>query len=120
MRFLLICLAAAAVTGCAAPPLYQWGGYEQALYTSYKDPAQVEPLRLKLEAHLAAMDQTKQKAAPGLYAELGTLYLQGGTTDKAIANYRMEAKAWPESATLMNSMIQNLERRKPAKVESPQ
>jgi hypothetical protein len=99
------------LTGCASPVLYQWGGYDQALYAGYKDTTKMEALRLKLESHLGEMEKSKQKVAPGLYAELGTLYLQAGATDKALGYYTKERDAWPESRVLMTSMIQNLERR---------
>ena len=112
MRYLLILPLAAALTGCVAPSLYQWGGYDQAMYSGYKDATQMETMRVKLEAHIAAMEQSKQKVAPGLYAELGTLYLQNGSPEKAIGLYRQERSAWPESNGLMTAMIQNLERRK--------
>ena len=115
MRYLLILPIAAFLAGCAAPRLYQWGGYDQALYSGYKDPAKMETLRVQLEKHIAAMETSKQKVAPGLYAELGTLYLQAGASDKAIGLYSQERAAWPESKGLMTSMIQNLERRQQAK-----
>ena len=83
MRYLSILPIAALLAGCAAPSLYQWGGYDQALYAGYKDPAKMETLRVQLEKHIANMETSKQKVAPGLYAELGTLYLQSGASDKA-------------------------------------
>ncbi|OYY93695.1 MAG: DUF4810 domain-containing protein [Hydrogenophilales bacterium 28-61-23] len=106
------------LTGCAQTGLYKWGGYEQKLYATYKDPSQVEKLRLTLEAHIAEMEGSGQKVAPGLYAELGTIYLQAGASDKAIAMYAKERNAWPESRGLMTAMIQNLERREKAKQEA--
>lgn len=115
MRYLFILPLAVALTGCAAPTLYQWGGYDQALYSGYKDPTQMESMRVKLEAHIAAMEQSKQKVAPGLYAELGTLYLQAGSSDKAVGLYTQERDAWPEGRSLMAAMIQNIERRQKAK-----
>lgn len=115
MRFLLILPIVLISGGCAAPSLYQWGGYDQALYAGYKDQTKMEELRLKLEAHIAEMENSKQKVAPGLYAELGTLYLQSGEPDKAIRLYSQERDAWPESRGLMTSMIQNLERRQQAR-----
>ena len=118
MRYLMILPIAAILAGCAAPSLYQWGGYDQALYAGYKDPTKMESLRVQLEKHIATMETTKQKVAPGLYAELGTLYLQSGASDKAIASYSQERAAWPESKGLMTAMIQNLERRQQAKVEA--
>lgn len=117
MRYLTILPIVALLAGCAAPSLYQWGGYDRALYAGYKDPNQMETLRLQLETHIAAMEKAKQKVAPGLYAELGTLYLQAGSSDKAIGLYSQERNAWPESKGLMTAMIQNLERRQQAKEE---
>ncbi len=105
------------LTGCAQSGLYKWGGYEQALYSSYKDPAKVEKLKTALESHISEMEASNQKVAPGLFAELGTLYLQSGSSEKAIAMYRKERNAWPESKELMSAMIQNLERRLQAKQE---
>ena len=118
MRFLSILLIVVALTGCTAPSLYQWGGYDQALYAGYKDPAKMEEMRLKLEGHIAEMEKSKQKVAPGLYAELGTLYLQEGSTNKAIGLYSQERNTWPESKGLMTAVIQNLERRQQAQKEA--
>lgn len=100
-----------ALTGCAKPALYQWGGYEQKLYASYKEPAQSEALRISLEKHISDMEGSKQKVAPGLYAELGTLHLQSGESEKAVSQYTKELNAWPESKSLMSALIQNIQRR---------
>lgn len=102
------------LTGCASPKLYQWGGYDQALYAGYKDTTKMEELRTKLEAHVGEVEKSKAKIAPGLYAELGTLYLQAGASQKAIDFYAKERDAWPESQVLMTSLIQNIERRQAA------
>ncbi len=74
----------------------------------------MEALRIKLEAHVGEMEKSNAKVAPGLYAELGTLYLKAGATQKAIDFYTKERNAWPESRVLMTSLIQNLERRQSA------
>ncbi len=118
VRFLLILPIAVTLGGCVTPSLYQWGGYEEALYAGYKDPTKMEGLRLNLEAHIAEMEKSAQKVAPGLYAELGTLYLQAGSSDMAIAMYSRERDTWPESKGLMTVMIQNLERRQQARAEA--
>ena len=104
--------------GCAAPGLYNWGGYDQALYAGYKDVTKMQVLRINLEAHIGAMEKSNQKVAPGLYAELGTLYLQTGSSDQAISYYSKERATWPESRTLMTAMIQNIERHQQASKES--
>jgi hypothetical protein len=64
------------------------------------------------------MEKSGQKVAPGLYAELGTLYLQGGSSDKARVMYSRERDTWPESKGLMTAMIQSLERRQQSRVEA--
>lgn len=110
MKLVLIAAAVAVLSGCAAPRLYNWGGYDDALYASYKDPTKVEALRTKLEAHIAAMETAGQKVAPGLYAELGTLYLQAGAKSKAAELYAKERQAWPESSQLMTALITNIQR----------
>jgi hypothetical protein len=117
-RLLLIPTLAtlALLTGCAAPSLYQWGGYDQALYAGYKDTTKMEALRTKLETHVGEMEKSKAKVAPGLYAELGTLYLQAGASQKAIDFYTKESNSWPESRVLMTSLIQNLERKQAPQV----
>lgn len=104
--------------GCAAPGLYNWGGYDQALYAGYKDVTKMEALRINLEAHIGEIEKSNQKVAPGLYAELGTLYLQTGSSDQAISYYIKERATWPESRTLMTAMIQNIERRQQTSKES--
>lgn len=110
MKLVIIAAVMAALAGCASPGLYNWGGYEDALYASYKDPAKVEALRIRLETHIAAMESAGQKVAPGLYAELGTLYYQAGARAKAAEFYAKERQAWPESSQLMTSLITNIQR----------
>jgi hypothetical protein len=122
MRFVALALIALALGGCKSQPIYKpiyynWGGYESMLYAGYKDPTKMEKMKLGLESHIAAMDKSNQKIAPGLLAELGTLYLQSGSSDKAISMYTRERDTWPESKGLMDTMIKNLERRKQAHPE---
>ena len=99
--------------------MYSWGNYDQMLYASYKDPAKANELRVELETRIAEAEQRKQKVPPGLYAELGTLYLQGGDTNTAVEYYKKERDAWPESRGMMDALIKALERRqKPANGEA--
>jgi len=117
-RFFLTVVFISTLTACASPKLYSWGNYEQGLYDSYKDPNQTEALRISLEEQVVAVEASGQKMAPGLYAELGTLYLQVGSTDKAKIYYTKEKDTWPESATLMTALISNLDRQKANKSQS--
>jgi hypothetical protein len=108
-RTMLAAAALLAVTGCASQQgMYDWGGYSGLLYQNYKKPDTVAANLVKLQEHVSVMEQRRATVAPGLYADLGTLYLQAGDRDRALDNYRKERAAWPESAGLMDSMIKNL------------
>lgn len=118
MRNILAIGAAIVVGGCVPTPLYKWGAYESRLYAGYKDQTKMEELRVGLEAHIAAMKASGQKVAPGLYAELGTLYLQSGDSSRAREMYASERDAWPESKGLMDALISNLERQTATRQEA--
>jgi len=104
-------LALLGLTGCAQNK-YNWNGYDKGLYEAYKDPNQIVALQIKLQETVDALEKEKQVVPPGLYAELGTLYLQEGNVEKAKIYYAKERDAWPESKTLMNVLIKNLDNRK--------
>lgn len=108
MRALLAATALAALGGCAQKGMYEWGNYSGLLYQNYKKPESVAANRVTLQAHVTALEARNTRVAPGLYADLGTLYLQAGDRDRALENYRKERAAWPESAGLMDAMIKNL------------
>jgi hypothetical protein len=103
-------VAALTLTGCATNRLYTWGNYDDMLYRQYKDPAQALDMRTKLEAHVAQLEQNRQKVPPGIYAEIGTLYLQSNDKVKAVSYYRKEHDLWPESRGLMTAMISTISR----------
>lgn len=110
-RLLLAMLAITALlAGCAKPPRYSWGGYDSNLYGYYKNPNSAENFRTSMEAQFKELESRNQRPAPGLYAELGTLYLERGDRPMALSYYRKERDAWPESRYLMDVMIRNIEK----------
>lgn len=111
MKYLWVMLASLVLSGCATPSLYQWGGYDELLYQSYKSSDRTESMRVGLETHLAALEESKQTVPPGLYAEVGTIYLERGDRTTAVAFYKKERDAWPESKTLMDAMIAALSKK---------
>lgn len=109
------------LVGCASSrDAYNWGKYDELLYKSYKDPTKIEDMRIGLETHLVAVEGSNGVVAPGLYADLGTLYLEAGDNERAILFYGKEREAWPESKYLMDALIANLERRRPNQQEAQQ
>lgn len=119
MKLLLAVLAPSVIAlgGCVTSGAYNWGSYDELLYQSYKDVTRTETMRLELEQHLTALEKRDQRVAPGLYAELGTLYLQAGDTSRAVQFYEKERATWPASEGLMTAMIANLERRIAARTD---
>ena len=108
--FLLIAVMVA-LPGCSTRQ-YDWNNYDAGLYQYYKDPTSVEAFRTSMEGHLKSLEEKKLRPAPGLYAELGTLYLERGDRLTAASYYRKERDAWPESRHLMDAMLSNLEKMK--------
>lgn len=107
-KSILVAAALLMLSGCAQQGLYDWGNYSGLMYQNYKKPESVAANLVVLQSHVTTLEGRKARVAPGLYADLGTLYLQAGDRDRAVENYRRERAAWPESAGLMDAMIKNL------------
>jgi hypothetical protein len=108
LTYAVLFTVAVAVSGCASKGgLYNWGGYDAALYGAYSDPTTVAANMQKLEVHIQKLESGKQKVPPGLYADLGMMQLQAGDKGKAMANFQKEREVWPESAVLMDALINN-------------
>lgn len=107
MRFVLVMAMVILSSGCARG-LYQWDGYNTRLYNYYENPSSAEEFIAALETHLNRLHSTGKKPAPGLHAELGTLYLQKGDRHKALEHYTSERDTWPESKRMMSALIANL------------
>ena len=114
MKKLLTIAALLALTGCATNnAMYEWGGYDALLYQSYKKPGELPKNMAALASHIAALEKSGKRVAPGLHADLGTLQLQAGDKAGALSNFRRERELWPESAVLMDAMIKTLDTKTP-------
>jgi hypothetical protein len=97
--------------GCQTQrPIYYWGSYESLLYKNYAHPGKVSPEEQieKLQEDLSKAAATDLKPNPGLHAQLGYLYLQVGKADAAKNEFEIEKTLFPESAVLMDRMLQKL------------
>jgi hypothetical protein len=113
LRVVAAC-AALALAGCAAQQprsLYGWGSYEETMYVAMVKPgvltpeAQVQQFEKDREAIRAA----GQKLPPGWRVHLAALYAQTGHVDAARAELQSEKEAFPESVTLCNTLLKNLD-----------
>lgn len=107
---LLAAVVLVVLPGCAAKGQYDWNNYDAGLYRYYKDPTSAEAFRTSMETHLKTLEAKGLRPAPGLYAELGTLYLERGDRPTALTYYGKERDAWPESRHLMDAMVSTMQR----------
>ena len=109
---LLIVLAALCLAGCASGPRthYAWNNYSNHLY-DYQ--AQKIDNAQMLQSLLEAVEEAQKRnvrLAPGLYAEIGTMYIRMNQPAEAPKYYRLEAATWPESAGFMTTIADAIER----------
>lgn len=103
IKGLSILLLAILISACTQTK-YNWGGYENALYQYYKNPAELEALAEELGDTIAQAER-EGKIPPGLYAEFGYILLVQRKNSEAIVYFEKEKKRWPESARLMDTML---------------
>jgi len=107
-------LALAVLAGCAQNTMYRWGGYDQALYEHYKNPQQRDVFVARLSNIINEAEAAGSRVPPGCYAEYGWALYEEGRTTEAVANFEKESKQWPESRPLMEKLIRNAARARPA------
>ncbi|GAB3672553.1 DUF4810 domain-containing protein [Salinisphaera aquimarina] len=106
----VLLLTALTVTGCASQgkqPLYRWGGYQSLIYQQYVKPGTAEPgIQVdKLSADIERTQAEGKRVPPGEHAHLGYMQYQIGNTDQAVQEFQVERNVYPESATLMDRLI---------------
>jgi hypothetical protein len=102
------------MSGCSAQPktLYNYGDYSQSYYSSKREPTQESMLALQ-ESIKRAIENSSQsrsgRVPPGIYANLGYIYLKAGKTQEAILNFEKEKATYPESAHFMDRIINKIQ-----------
>lgn len=100
---------AALFSGCTSTR-YNWSGYEDALYSQYKDPAnQVSYMEELQEIVEASAKKPEIRIPPGIYAEYAYMLYQTGRYTEAVVYFRKEHDLWPESRFFMQKMIRMAE-----------
>lgn len=110
---LTITTAVFIMAGCSSQPkpLYSYGNYSESYYGSKKELTQESALALQ-ESIKRAIENTENsrsgRVAPGMYANLGYIYLKAGKTQEAILSFEQEKVTYPESAHFMDRMINKI------------
>jgi len=102
------------MSGCSSQPkpLYNYGDYSESYYQAKKELSTDSALELQKAIEYSiqnATDSRSGRVAPGMYANLGYIYLKGGNSQKAIENFEKEKSIYPESAHFMDRMIKKVE-----------
>jgi len=102
------------MSGCAVKPktLYTYGNYSDSYYASKRDLSSESALALQKSIEYAiehADESISGRVAPGMYANLGYIYLKSGNTAKAIESFKKEESIYPESKHFMDRMIKKVE-----------
>jgi hypothetical protein len=95
------------VTGCAnsPPPLYQWTGYQPAVYDSLKEEKAPQEQIDALEKALQEIRGKGHMPPPGFHAQLGMLYAEVGNDRQAMQEFEAEKELFPESSTYMSFLM---------------
>ncbi|MDO9588783.1 MAG: DUF4810 domain-containing protein [Brevundimonas sp.] len=107
LALLTALVGAAALTACAPSSRFEWGAYEQALYSYSQNPENRGVYKMALE-NAIERGRARDAIAPGLLAELGYLHLEEGNSVEALKYFREERARFPESAVLMDRVINQL------------
>lgn len=100
-----------ALVACVAPTHYAWSGYDDVLYTHYKNPQDRQAFVAQLKEVVLRSAQEGRRVPPGIYAEYGYALYEEGQLQEAVVYFKKEHDLWPESRFLMEKMIRNVERR---------
>jgi hypothetical protein len=117
---LLLLLGAWLLSGCApkqTQTIYNYQGYSHAYYQAMKESS--EESRLALQQEIISVINAQDKGLsgrvpPGMYANLGYIYLLEGNAKLATENFTLEMQTYPESQQFMELMINQTNRTKPA------
>lgn len=116
-RLLFAAALVACLAGCTTgkQSLYAWGQYEEVIYAKGTKPGALSP---EAEVDLLEKDRLAAEAAhralpPGWRIHVATLYSQTGRLDLAERDLMAEKQAFPESAVLVDRLLDNLRRGKP-------
>jgi hypothetical protein len=90
--------------------LFYWGNYSDTLYEYKKTPNDDNLIKHK-EAIRDIIEKSKEKnmkVPPGIYCEYGYLLAKEGMKVEAKKYFELELNTYPESASLIKKLIQNL------------
>lgn len=96
------------LAGCAAnspPPLYEWTGYQPAVYDYLKGEKSPQEQIDALEKAYQEIQGKGHATPPGFHAQLGMLYASVGNDTRAMQEFKAEKQLFPESSPYMDFLM---------------
>lgn len=119
--FLSLSIMALLISGCSGKkPMYEYSNYSQSYYQLKQtgDAESTSKWKTSLEESIEKSNVLAIRVPPGIYANLGYLYLKVGDTQKAISFFKAEKALYPESGVFMDNLIKKAELMKEGRKES--
>lgn len=112
-RTALLFMAFTVMVGCGQKKtMYHWGAYQGVIHDMYVSPGTMTAATqvIKLNEDISQAAANGQKVPPGLYAHLSMAYAAEGQTEKSTAALLKEQELFPESKTLIKTLMSNVNR----------
>lgn len=100
------------LAGCNAnKEIYHWGNYQNSIYNMYVNPGDATPAVQidQLSEDIQQAQNSGKRVPPGLYAHLGMMYAAEGMVMRAKEALLKEKQMYPESETLIDTLLANIE-----------
>jgi len=106
---ILTTLVIISLYGCGPNRMYHYGDYSSTLYDYRKDSNGENLARhiSEMESIVAESKEEGKRVPPGLYGEMGYMYMKTNKKGKAVEYFNLEKTLYPESRVLMDRMIKS-------------
>lgn len=110
--FLSLSIVGLIISGCSTQqPMYEYSNYSETYYQLKQngDAESTSKWKTSLEESIEKSNARAIRVPPGIYANLGYLYLKVNDTKKAISFFETEKALYPEAAVFMDNLIKKAE-----------
>ncbi len=110
--FLSLSIMGLIISGCSTKkPMYEYANYSETYYQLKQngDAESTAKWKTSLEESIEKSNARAIRVPPGIYANLGYLYLKVNDTEKAISYFNAEKDLYPESRVFMENLIKKAE-----------
>ena len=113
-KILFLIVLGVILSSCATTkPLYNWKGYDEAVYdytktNTTKSTEQLENVYQQLIANSSL--GSRNIPAPGICADYGYLLIKEGKTDEGIELIKKEISLYPESKPFLSQILKRFEK----------